>query len=161
MTDITTLEQAKFIFSSIKYLRDKMFAKHHGQSMTKEERLILKDMSISQFHTIMAIRRKGKVSLKELSQMLQISPPSASSMVNRLVEKGVVKRHQSSKDRRKIEISLTQKALLRHERVEKAMFASFVDLIEKLGPDTTEKWCQVIEEIHEIFRLEDRGETAQ
>ncbi len=161
MTDQTTFDQAKFIFYSLRHLRERMFEKNLGKGISEKKRLLLKDMSISQFHTIMAIRKKGKVSLKELAQVLKISPPSASTMVNRLVEKGILKRHQNSNDRRKIQISLTEQAQLRHEKVEKAMFASFVELIEKLGPDTTEKWCDVLEEIARIFRLEDDQENAQ
>ncbi len=160
MTDKTTLEQAKFIFSTIKHLRDRMFANHHGKSMSEKEKLLLKDISIAQFHTIMMIRKKGKVSLKELAHMQQISPPSASAMVDRLVEKGVLKRDQSQKDRRQVEISLTDNALLRHERVEEAVFSSFVELIEKLGPETTGKWCDVLEEVHQVFLLEDDKEPA-
>jgi|APSaa5957512622_1039677.scaffolds.fasta_scaffold157162_2 DNA-binding MarR family transcriptional regulator len=160
MPDKTTLEQAKFIFSTIKNLRDRMFAKHHGKAMSEKEKVLLKDISIAQFHTIMMIRKMGKVSLKQLASMLQISPPSASAMVNRLVDKGVLLRSQSSKDRRKVEISLTKDALLRHEHVEEAVLSSFVELIEKLGPGTTGKWCAVLEEIHQVLLAEDSQEPG-
>ncbi len=151
----TTLEQAKYIASAIRLIQDRLFSRHHGKSMSDKEKYLLKDLSISQFHAIMMIRKKKKVSLKELAAMQQISPPSASAMVNRLVEKGILKRNQCQSDRRKIEICLTEDALGRHEKVEKAVFASFVDLIEKLGPDTTQKWCAVLEQVETVFMQEE------
>ncbi len=147
----TTLEQAKYISSSIRLIQDTLFARNHGKSMSKKEKYLLKDLSISQFHAIMMIRKKKKVSLKELAAIQQISPPSASAMVNRLVAKGILKRSRSRSDRRKVEISLTHDSLARHEKVEKAIFASFVELIEKLGAETTQKWCDVLEQVEHVF----------
>lgn len=147
----TTLEQAKYISSSIRLIQDKLFARNHGKSMSEKEKYLLKDLSISQFHAIMMIRKKKKVSLKELAAIQQISPPSASAMVNRLVAKGILKRSQSRSDRRKVEISLTNDSLIRHEKVEEAIFASFVELIEKLGVETTQKWCSVLEQVEQVF----------
>ena len=151
----TTLEQAKYIASTLRFIQDRLFARHHGKSMSEKEKYLLKDLSISQFHAIMMIRKRKKVSLKELAAMQQISPPSASAMVNRLVEKGILRRSQCRSDRRKIEICLTDEALGRHEKVEKAVFASFVDLIEKLGPDATQKWCSVLEQVEAAFMQEE------
>ncbi|MCP4720925.1 MAG: MarR family transcriptional regulator [Desulfobacteraceae bacterium] len=151
----TTLEQAKYIASTIRLIQDRLFSRHHGKFMSDKEKYLLKDLSISQFHAIVMIRKKKKVSLKELAAMQQISPPSASAMVNRLVEKGILKRSQCQSDRRKIEICLTEDALGRHEKVEKAVFASFVDLIEKLGPGTTRKWCAVLEQVEAVFKQEE------
>ena len=147
----TNLEQAKYIASTIRLLQDRLFSRHHGKSISEKEKYLLKDLSISQFHAIMMIRKKKKVSLKELAAMQQISPPSASAMVNRLVEKGILTRSQCQSDRRKIEICLTDDALGRHEKAEKAVFAAFVDLIEKLGPDTTQRWCAVLEQVEAVF----------
>jgi DNA-binding MarR family transcriptional regulator len=159
-TNKTTLEQAKYISSTIRLMQDRLFARHHGKSMSKMEKSRLKDLTISQFHAIMMIQKKTKVSLKELAAMQQISSPSASAMVNRLVEKGILKRSQSKSDRRKIEISLTDKAMARHEKVEKAVFASFVDLIEKLGPGPTKDWCNVLEQVEVLFSQEQDQEKG-
>jgi DNA-binding MarR family transcriptional regulator len=149
--DRTTLEQAKYIASTVRFIQDRLFSRHHGKSISEKEKYLLKDLSISQFHAIMMIEKKKKVSLKELAAMQQISPPSASAMVNRLVEKGLLKRSQCRSDRRKIEIRLTDAALVRHEKVEQAVFASFVELIEKLGPDTTQLWCAVLKQVETVF----------
>jgi DNA-binding MarR family transcriptional regulator len=159
-TNKTTLEQAKYISSTIRLMQDRLFARHHGKSMSKMEKSRLKDLTISQFHAIMMIQKKTKVSLKELAAMQQISSPSASAMVNRLVKKGILKRSQSKSDRRQIEISLTDKAMARHEKVEKAVFASFVDLIEKLGPGPTKDWCNVLEQVEVLFSQEQDQEKG-
>lgn len=147
----STLEQAKYISTTIRVIQDRLFSSHHGKALSEKEKYLLKDLSIAQFHAIMMIQKKKKVSLKQLAAMLQISSPSASAMVHRLVEKKILTRRRSDSDRRKIEICLTDDALGRHERVEKAVFSSFVALIEKLGPDTTQRWCTVLEQVEAVF----------
>lgn len=48
------------------------------------------------------------VSMKELTEALQVREPSASTLVDRAVKKGHVLRVRSAADRRKVELSLTQ-----------------------------------------------------
>jgi hypothetical protein len=50
--------------------------------------------------------------------------------------------------------------MARHEKVEKAVFASFVDLIEKLGPGPTKDWCNVLEQVEVLFSQEQDQEKG-
>jgi len=158
MNEKEIIERARLIYTSIRMLRDRFFRQHHAALFSGGKEAVFGDLSMSQFHTLMIIRERERVSLKELAGMQHVAPSSASAMVNKLVEKGLLERHQSVQDRRKIEISLSKTAKKHHEEMEAAMFASFSELIRKIGPETTEKWCQVLGKIRNVIEAEDAQE---
>ncbi len=158
MEEKEILERAKFIYTSIRMVRDRFFRQHHAALFSGGKAAMFGDLSMSQFHTLMIIRERERVSLKELAGMQHVAPSSASAMVNKLVEKGLLERHQSVQDRRKIDISLSRAAKKHHEEMETAIFASFSELIRKIGPDTTGKWCQVLGKIRNVIESEDAQE---
>ncbi len=149
------LAQAKLVFTTGKMIRDRIFKTQMAGLKTAGGENAFKDLSMAQFHAMMLIQSRGSVSIKELAGCLYVSSPSASVMVERLVEKGLVKRSRSSEDRRRLEISLSDKAALKMKEMEEETFASFVDLVEKLGPESTEKWCEVLLKIQKICNYPD------
>ena len=105
-------------------------------------------------HVFMQVRHRGEVTIKELAKLLSVAPPSASVMVERMVEKGILARETSRKDRRKVTVSVSHEAIEDIEEIEEAVLRSFVDLVQKVGPETTRKWCEVLERIKSILEEE-------
>ena len=83
-------EQAQFILKSIKIFRSYMTRNVIQCCESIHEGATLGGLSIPQFTAATAIHERGEVTVKELARILGVSPPSASVMVDRLVEKGVV-----------------------------------------------------------------------
>lgn len=79
-----------------KLIRDK--GKEHDISSTQIQTIIF----LSGAHT------KNK-NVSSIARRLQIAQPTASRMVDSLVEKGLVKRERSQADRRKVKLELTKK----------------------------------------------------
>ncbi len=46
-----------------------------------------------------------------------------------------------------------QEAAAQAERMEEAVLAAFLDLVEKVGPETAEKWCEVLERVEQVLGL--------
>jgi DNA-binding MarR family transcriptional regulator len=65
------------------------------------------DLTFPQYNALMAVRDAGEVSVKHLAERLQVSPPSASTMVDRLVEMGLLERQPNPNDRRSVLIRLS------------------------------------------------------
>lgn len=65
------------------------------------------DITVEQFH-ILRFVRKGSESLSELAAAKNISRPAMSQAVDVLVNKGLLTRVQSSKDRRYVDLALTE-----------------------------------------------------
>jgi len=107
-----------------------------------------------QLNMLLVIRTRDGVTVKELAGALQVSPPSASAMVDRLVETGAVTREQNPDDRREVIVCISPQAAAVIDRLEEYILERIVELLEKIGPEYAEKWCAVYERILEILAEE-------
>jgi DNA-binding MarR family transcriptional regulator len=73
-------------------------------------------------------------------------------MVDRLVEKGILTREHSVEDRRKVVVRVSPEAMEDIESVEETILRSFAELVEKIGPEITRKWCQVLERVKSVIQ---------
>jgi DNA-binding MarR family transcriptional regulator len=149
MTQEEIMKQARFIFTTGKMIRNRIFRNYTGHAEGN-----LCELSLPQIHLVNVTRERGQVTIKELAELLGVSPPSASAMVERLVEKEILVREQSREDRRKVLVSVSPHAEGILQNVETAIFRSFVDLVEKIGPDTARKWCEVLEKVRSVQERE-------
>jgi len=77
MRENETLTQAKYIFSTGKMIRDRIFRVQTTHLAACGKSNALGDLSVPQFHAIMIVRTLGQVTMTELSDSLGVSPPSA------------------------------------------------------------------------------------
>lgn len=91
------------------------------------------------------------MSMTELAEILMVSPPSASAMVDRLVEKGLLTRKHGIADRRQVLVSISPDSAPTVMEMEDAVLQSFSELVEKIGYDTTEKWCRVLNRVKHVL----------
>ncbi len=151
MQENETLARARYIFSTVKMIRDRIFRAQASHLAACGKSEALGDLSLPQFHTIMIVRTLGQITMTELSDRLCVSPPSASAMVDRLVEKGILTREHSIEDRRKVMVRVSPEAMEDIKGVEETILRSFVDLVEKIGPETARKWCEVLERVKSVL----------
>jgi DNA-binding MarR family transcriptional regulator len=109
------------------------------------------ELSTPQMNMLIMIRIREAVSVTELAALLGVSPPSVSAMVDRLVERGLLTRVPSDQDRRKVVIRVSPEALEDIARVEEILLGYFVELVEAVGPETTRKWCEVLEQVKQVL----------
>lgn len=102
-----------------------------------------------QIEAMMAIHDRGQVTIKELARALDVSAPSASSMVDRLVDVGALTREQSKLDRREVVVRLSPDAVEHMDAMERHILQSIVVMIEKIGPEYARMWCEVYEKLRE------------
>ncbi len=152
MTNQHTLQQARLLFAFGQKIRNQMIKAHLDASgfITPP---FGEDLSPSQTLAIMKISGMENCTITGLAEELNVSAPSASAMVDRLVEKNAVQRIRSEKDRRQVVVSLTKPAQDYADQFEQAMLQSFVQLIETIGPQLTGQWCDLVSKIEK--RLND------
>ncbi len=112
------------------------------------------ELSFAQMRASRIVKLKQQLSITELAMLLQVSAPSASAMVERLVEKGVLIREQDPQDRRKVIVTISADMVAITEQIEKEIFGSFVELVEKIGPDVADDWYRVICKVGEVMDRE-------
>lgn len=149
MADQKTIEQARFIFMTGKLLRRHIFS---SLAKADESTCSCKDLSMAQFNLLMAVQAQGKITGVELAAQLGVSPPSISVMVERLVERGLLVRERSQRDRRKVVIRMSNDEALHFDRLEEQVLASFVDLVEEVGEETVGKWVEVLQRVQPVLR---------
>lgn len=151
MTDQDVLNRARYIFTTGRIIHDRIMRISTGACMSAAKDNRFGELSAPQMNMLMMIRVREAVSVTELAVLLNVSPPSVSTMVDRLVERGLLTRTPSEKDRRKVEIRVTPEALKDITQVEAMILGSFVELVEAVGPETTQKWCEVLQQIKQVL----------
>lgn len=112
MKNISDENIIELIFHVSKNLRGKM-----------EYSSDLGNLSMSQFMTLLYIKKNKAISMKEISEHFSIEMSSATSVLNRLVSSKLVKRMTDKKDRRVVRLALTtqgeelfKKAIIAHKK---------------------------------------------
>ncbi len=150
MENEETVKQARFIAKVGRKLKDHIFS---IQSDLPDGRTSCPrtELSMAQMQVLMTLHGCGESTITNLAEKLRVSPPSASNMVDRLEDKGLVYRERSTEDRRRVVVRLSKQATAQAVHVEGAVLAGFLDLVEKVGPETAQKWCEVLEHVERII----------
>ncbi len=152
MNEDTLLEKARYIFTSGRLIHDRVDRVIMAHLLASGKCREFGELSLTQLHAILEIEKKGPLSMSRLAELLGVSPPSASVMVDRLVEKGVLVREHSTEDRRKVVVTISPEIKQNFQDIERVLLTFFVNLVKKLGPETTLQWCEVLSKIK--FELE-------
>lgn len=150
MSKTSITNQARYIFSIGKMLRHHVFtslARVEGKS----RECVHGDLSLAQLNLMLAVRGKEEVTLTELAEILAVSPPSVSVMVDRLVEKKLLARERSASDRRKVIIKVSSDADQHIAEMEERMVGAFVEILEELGPEIAGKWYEVLGHVEQVL----------
>lgn len=147
------MEQARFIFTTGRMIHEQIL-RVHSRHLVHKATSLGSELSAAQMNAITIVNKHGPLSMGALADQLGITAPSASAMVDRLVEKGILIREHSSEDRRKVEVRISPAAVKEIQAIEESLFRLFQGLVRKLGPETTRKWCDVLASIQKVL-LED------
>ncbi|HHV30393.1 MAG TPA: MarR family transcriptional regulator [Clostridium sp.] len=101
-------------------------------------------VTMAQCHALVEIGRAGDISLKELSEILNLDSSSMSRTVNNLVNNGLVRRDIDPLDRRYVTITLTESGNELFRSIEERMNSYFESVYLALPED---KRKQVLESL--------------
>ena len=149
-----TLEQARFIMSTGKTVHDRVNRIVSDHMLTCDSCDQISDLSITQLHFIMTIKQRGQLTMTELAALMNVSPPSASAMVDRLVNRGLLLREHSTEDRRKVVVKISPGAMKNTGEIENTLLTFFIGLVEKIGPEIAQQWCDVLAKVKSVIEEE-------
>ena len=95
--------------------------------------------------------KKCKVNISEISKNLSITPPSATEFVKNLINKGYLEKHVSPKDKRFIEITLTDDGKKIVQDLKKYFNSLFSGIIEKLGTEQSKLLIELLDIVNVYF----------
>ncbi|MBN1831783.1 MAG: MarR family transcriptional regulator [Deltaproteobacteria bacterium] len=140
-------EKIKSIISVMEKLDDIYFS--NVQIVGK--RLSMKDpfgeLTSKQVQAVFKMSRICPCTLTEVARILRISKSSASTLVERLVVKGVIERRQDPNNRRKVLITLSSQARKFQKALEEELVKELVKIGETINPKDLKKWVEVYKAI--------------
>ncbi|MDA3894774.1 MAG: MarR family transcriptional regulator [Desulfobacteraceae bacterium] len=148
------LAQAAFIMSTGKMIRDRTLRLQSCHVEQKTSRVKFSELTMAQSIAIMAIKEHEPMSVNELASHLSVSAPSASAMVDRLVDRHLLTRETDPADRRKVIIRLSPEAMDDYNNIYNVISQDFLNLVDKVGPETARKWCEVLVEVKKVILTE-------
>lgn len=151
-TDELTGQQARAIYDAIRLMKARTIASYMEYMAQRScDRVEGLEITEPQTNMLFAVRDRGPMTVKELANILRVSAPSASSMVDRLVEMGALSREPDPKDRRRVIIRITPLAEAEIGSIEAHILRSVEELLAKVGPEYAEWWCKVHEKVSEVI----------
>jgi len=97
------------------------------------------------------LKEKCKVNISEISKNLSITPPSTTEFVKNLINKGYLEKHVSPKDKRFIEITLTDDGKKIVQDLKKYFNSLFSGIIEKLGTEQSKLLIELLDIVNIYF----------
>jgi DNA-binding MarR family transcriptional regulator len=155
MAELPLSEQARYIFTTGRSIRDFVDRNIANQLAQIGDRSVCGELSVTQMHALMMIQKRGKVSISELAALMSVSAPSASTLVDRLVEKGALTREPSHSDRRRMDVRIAPAVEEDFSKVNSVLLGAFENLVEKIGPETTRLWCEVLRRVSHVLDQEE------
>lgn len=109
------------------------------------------ELSVAQLQAVKAVRREKEVTISRIAEILDVSAPSASVMVDRLVEKKILIRERSLEDRRKVVVQISPEAVEEINLVETTILKTFEDIVRSIGTENSRKWIEILSRVKEVI----------
>jgi DNA-binding MarR family transcriptional regulator len=105
------------------------------------------DVTMQQFHLLMFMQESGKVTVTDLGNMMLVSMPTASRMLNTLCNKGFVVKRRDGSDRRLIYAELTKEGQRVVREVHDMQLHALARLLDKVSAGEIEVFLATMEKI--------------
>ena len=83
------------------------------------------------------------IGIKEIAELLGVTTSSASTMVERLVESGILTREPNPSDRRAVIVRIADKTEKLIEPVERHTLRILIEVMDRLGPEASKSLCEI------------------
>jgi DNA-binding MarR family transcriptional regulator len=93
---------------------------------------VAEEVTLTQYRTLVVLASRGPQSLADLAEAVDVTPPTATRMCDRLVRKGLIVRRQDRGDRRLIRLTLAKKGQELVDAVTERRRAEIADLLEAI-----------------------------
>jgi DNA-binding MarR family transcriptional regulator len=122
------------------------------------EQPLHREVSLPQLHVLMMLQERGRMMVSELAGLLHISMPSASSIVDRVEENGLVLRTRDAADRRVVYVEVTDRG---RALVEELMGLKQESMQRLFGAMTEEELGDIVRGLQAVRATLQRIEGSQ
>ncbi len=119
------------------------------------------ELTIPQFRSLLYLNRNPNSSLQDLAVHLGLTSPTVCKMVDGLVADDVVTRQDSSRDRRKVLLALTDRGRVILEQAHSGTRTRLADVLSALEPGERETIFASLKSLHALFSEAPAAENAR
>lgn len=117
------------------------------------------DVTLQQFHLLLYMKASGRTRVTDLSDMMMVSKPTASRMINTLCDKGMIKKRTDDRDRRLVYLELTPKGRRVVEEKELRQRERLARVLGEMPAEEMGAFLDTLERIEEELAAISREET--
>lgn len=114
------------------------------------------DITIPQMIILNLLREKDYCMMSEIAKTLSVTTSAATGIVDRMVKANLLKRVSHEKDRRVINIEITDKGKRIIDDIQKLRYKMMMDIFSKLKPIERERYLETIKKIYRILTEESK-----
>ncbi|WFB34783.1 MarR family transcriptional regulator [Kiritimatiellota bacterium B12222] len=142
-------DKINFIFQTGRHIH--LHIENQVFKQDDHEKCLLSELSAMQMKVAMQVHQLEPVSLSTLADSIGLSHPSASVIVEKLVEKEIVSRETDPRDRRRIQLRIHPHATLPMDALQLRFHEIFSKLARKVGNENLERWYTVALKLSELI----------
>ncbi|WP_223820772.1 MarR family winged helix-turn-helix transcriptional regulator [Bacillus sp. S3] len=103
-----------------------------------------------------ANEKDSGMKVSEISQLLHVTPPTVTQIINTLEKDGLVERTIDPEDRRAVNIKLSPAGMVVTANARKRFTETFLGLIDYLGEKESEQLAELLSKVQDYFNQESR-----
>ena len=120
-------------------------------NLSQGEYLVLRNIRLSD-SGVSAGGMRGHIKAAALSDILELSRPSITRILNALELRGFITRNIDKEDRRSVSIELTEAGIEALEKANRELLSIAVRLVDSLGDADTDKLIELVDKLAEIYK---------
>lgn len=109
------------------------------------------NLNHSHFQIMVVLKEQGKSSISDVAKKLLISTPNMTKLLNKLIDEEFVERIPDSKDRRIINIALTNKGIQHLDNAFHELMSNLKDRLSPLPDKQLDKLNNSLENLKEVL----------
>lgn len=151
MTGDEYMEKVSFIVETDGLLRDYITSVVIKDIKSRIDDKRFSRINSNHIHAALLLKTLSPCSLKDFAAVMRLSKSSASALVERMVEKNIVKRKANPDNRREVLLSVSSEFEEHVAFVRTELASWFTSLLDELGPETFEQWYAVMQQLNSVI----------
>ncbi len=142
---ISPKEAARELAGYFDILRQRVFAAHKNNPATNQA------ISVHEANVLLSLGTRGKLTMSEIADVLQLSLSSVTAIIDKLEEKNCVRRDRSEEDRRIVHVVLTGQGKKFYDLVERSHMNLTLEMLAALDPEEQGELLRLFRKITSRF----------
>lgn len=118
------------------------------------KKMVYKDVTFAQLKVIRFLSNRNNAPMSDIAKALSVTLPTATGLVDNLVNNGYLKRHHEEKDRRLVRVELSTKGYKLLNACSKMQRERFIKIRDSMTGANWEKFVRAVETVNNLLDKE-------